>query len=200
VYACHTIMNCTKVCPKGLNPALAIAKVKKVPRTPFILPRSRAHHTFGTHRAHPRPLPPGHPRARRAAEEAGPRPLSQGHADVPPPPIQCSDHSLRAVLHTPPPLHRPFHSFVWCLLYCVLYCCIVWYGGYFVGPAHSARSRGWGGMAGSAPASSAGSAARARGSGRGGGGVVGDRVGRVVGHTAAEARVARRTHCRRWRR
>jgi len=31
VYACHTIMNCTKVCPKGLNPGLAIAKVKKVP-------------------------------------------------------------------------------------------------------------------------------------------------------------------------
>ncbi|ELR24335.1 succinate dehydrogenase and fumarate reductase ironsulfur protein [Acanthamoeba castellanii str. Neff] len=29
VYACHTIMNCTKVCPKGLNPALAVAKVKK---------------------------------------------------------------------------------------------------------------------------------------------------------------------------
>jgi len=30
VYACHTIMNCTKVCPKGLNPALAIAKIKKL--------------------------------------------------------------------------------------------------------------------------------------------------------------------------
>jgi succinate dehydrogenase/fumarate reductase iron-sulfur protein len=29
VYACHTIMNCTKVCPKGLNPALAVAKIKK---------------------------------------------------------------------------------------------------------------------------------------------------------------------------
>jgi hypothetical protein len=24
---CHTIMNCTKTCPKGLNPGLAIAKV-----------------------------------------------------------------------------------------------------------------------------------------------------------------------------
>lgn len=35
VYACHTIMNCTKVCPKGLNPALAVAKVKKVLRPPF---------------------------------------------------------------------------------------------------------------------------------------------------------------------
>jgi len=30
VYACHTIMNCTKACPKGLNPALAIAKIKKL--------------------------------------------------------------------------------------------------------------------------------------------------------------------------
>jgi len=30
VFACHTIMNCTKVCPKGLNPALAIAEIKKL--------------------------------------------------------------------------------------------------------------------------------------------------------------------------
>ena len=29
-YRCHTIMNCSKVCPKGLNPAKAIAKVKKM--------------------------------------------------------------------------------------------------------------------------------------------------------------------------
>uniref|UniRef100_A0A7S0QTP2 Succinate dehydrogenase [ubiquinone] iron-sulfur subunit, mitochondrial n=1 Tax=Pyramimonas obovata TaxID=1411642 RepID=A0A7S0QTP2_9CHLO len=29
VYRCHTIMNCTKVCPKGLNPGLAVAKVKQ---------------------------------------------------------------------------------------------------------------------------------------------------------------------------
>jgi len=28
LYRCHTIMNCSKVCPKGLNPAKAIAKVK----------------------------------------------------------------------------------------------------------------------------------------------------------------------------
>mmetsp|Transcript_15137 Transcript_15137/g.20890 ORF Transcript_15137/g.20890 Transcript_15137/m.20890 type:complete len:289 (+) Transcript_15137:95-961(+) len=28
VYRCHTIMNCTKVCPKGLNPGHAIAKIK----------------------------------------------------------------------------------------------------------------------------------------------------------------------------
>jgi len=29
LYRCHTIMNCTKTCPKGLNPALAIASIKK---------------------------------------------------------------------------------------------------------------------------------------------------------------------------
>lgn len=29
VYRCHTIMNCTDVCPKDLNPAKAIAEIKK---------------------------------------------------------------------------------------------------------------------------------------------------------------------------
>lgn len=29
LYRCHTIMNCTNVCPKGLNPAKAIAEIKK---------------------------------------------------------------------------------------------------------------------------------------------------------------------------
>ena len=29
LYRCHTIMNCTKTCPKNLNPGLAIAKIKK---------------------------------------------------------------------------------------------------------------------------------------------------------------------------
>ncbi len=29
LYRCHTIMNCTKVCPKDLNPAKAIAEIKK---------------------------------------------------------------------------------------------------------------------------------------------------------------------------
>ena len=29
LYRCHTIMNCTKTCPKGLNPAKAIAGIKK---------------------------------------------------------------------------------------------------------------------------------------------------------------------------
>jgi succinate dehydrogenase (ubiquinone) iron-sulfur subunit len=29
VYRCHTIMNCTKTCPKGLNPGYAIAEIKK---------------------------------------------------------------------------------------------------------------------------------------------------------------------------
>jgi len=30
LYRCHTIMNCTKTCPKGLNPAKAIASIKKM--------------------------------------------------------------------------------------------------------------------------------------------------------------------------
>ena len=30
LYRCHTIMNCTKTCPKGLNPAKAIASVKSL--------------------------------------------------------------------------------------------------------------------------------------------------------------------------
>jgi succinate dehydrogenase / fumarate reductase iron-sulfur subunit len=29
VFRCHTIMNCTDTCPKGLNPAKAIAEIKK---------------------------------------------------------------------------------------------------------------------------------------------------------------------------
>jgi len=28
VFKCHTIMNCVRVCPKGLNPAKAIQRVK----------------------------------------------------------------------------------------------------------------------------------------------------------------------------
>jgi succinate dehydrogenase/fumarate reductase-like Fe-S protein len=28
LYRCHTIMNCTETCPKGLNPAKAIALIK----------------------------------------------------------------------------------------------------------------------------------------------------------------------------
>jgi succinate dehydrogenase / fumarate reductase iron-sulfur subunit len=30
LYRCHTIMNCAKVCPKDLNPAQAIAEIKKM--------------------------------------------------------------------------------------------------------------------------------------------------------------------------
>ncbi|KAJ3181889.1 hypothetical protein HDU85_003404 [Gaertneriomyces sp. JEL0708] len=30
VYKCHTIMNCARTCPKGLNPGLAIAEIKKL--------------------------------------------------------------------------------------------------------------------------------------------------------------------------
>ena len=29
LYRCHTIMNCTRACPKGLNPARSIAEIKK---------------------------------------------------------------------------------------------------------------------------------------------------------------------------
>ena len=29
LYRCHTIMNCSKVCPKHLNPGKAIASIKK---------------------------------------------------------------------------------------------------------------------------------------------------------------------------
>ena len=28
LYRCHTIMNCAKACPKGLNPSKAIAEIK----------------------------------------------------------------------------------------------------------------------------------------------------------------------------
>ena len=30
LYRCHTILNCTRTCPKGLNPGKAIAEIKKV--------------------------------------------------------------------------------------------------------------------------------------------------------------------------
>jgi succinate dehydrogenase / fumarate reductase iron-sulfur subunit len=30
LYRCHTIMNCSKTCPKGLNPAQAIAEIKRL--------------------------------------------------------------------------------------------------------------------------------------------------------------------------
>jgi succinate dehydrogenase / fumarate reductase iron-sulfur subunit len=30
LYRCHTIMNCTSTCPKGLNPAKAIASIKNL--------------------------------------------------------------------------------------------------------------------------------------------------------------------------
>jgi succinate dehydrogenase / fumarate reductase iron-sulfur subunit len=29
LYRCHTIMNCTRTCPKGLNPARYIGEIKK---------------------------------------------------------------------------------------------------------------------------------------------------------------------------
>ena len=30
LYRCHTVMNCTRTCPKGLNPAQAIGEIKKL--------------------------------------------------------------------------------------------------------------------------------------------------------------------------
>jgi len=30
LYRCHTIMNCTDVCPKDLNPAKAIGEIKQM--------------------------------------------------------------------------------------------------------------------------------------------------------------------------
>jgi succinate dehydrogenase / fumarate reductase iron-sulfur subunit len=30
LFRCHTIMNCTDVCPKGLNPSHAIGKIKEM--------------------------------------------------------------------------------------------------------------------------------------------------------------------------
>ena len=30
LYRCHTIMNCAKVCPKGLNPAKAIMDIRRL--------------------------------------------------------------------------------------------------------------------------------------------------------------------------
>ena len=30
LYRCDTILNCTSACPKGLNPAKAIAEIKKM--------------------------------------------------------------------------------------------------------------------------------------------------------------------------
>ena len=29
LYRCHTIMNCARTCPKGLNPGMQIAKIKQ---------------------------------------------------------------------------------------------------------------------------------------------------------------------------
>ena len=37
LYRCHTILNCTNACPKGLNPAKAIASIKKMLATSWLL-------------------------------------------------------------------------------------------------------------------------------------------------------------------
>jgi succinate dehydrogenase/fumarate reductase-like Fe-S protein len=36
LYRCHTIMNCSKTCPKGLNPGKAVALIKKKVNIHFI--------------------------------------------------------------------------------------------------------------------------------------------------------------------
>ncbi len=48
LYRCHTIMNCAQTCPKGLNPAKAIAEIKKMMverrvRIPEIEPNTAGH-------------------------------------------------------------------------------------------------------------------------------------------------------------
>lgn len=32
LYRCHTILNCAKACPKGLNPGMQIQNIKKLER------------------------------------------------------------------------------------------------------------------------------------------------------------------------
>src|SRR5581483_4660989 len=47
LYRCHTILNCTRSCPKGLNPCKAIAEIKKMiverEGSPWISKRSLPH-------------------------------------------------------------------------------------------------------------------------------------------------------------
>ena len=38
LYRCHTIMNCSKTCPKGLNPGKAVGAIKKRVSTPCLPP------------------------------------------------------------------------------------------------------------------------------------------------------------------
>lgn len=33
LYRCHTILNCAKACPKGLNPGMQIQNIKKLELT-----------------------------------------------------------------------------------------------------------------------------------------------------------------------
>ena len=62
LYRCHTIMNCAKACPKGLNPAKAIAEIKKMMVERQVLisgssPRQagRAHSELVRRSPHPEP-------------------------------------------------------------------------------------------------------------------------------------------------
>ena len=53
LYRCHTIMNCTNACPKGLNPAKAIGQIKK---TYIIAEGPDAMYIIDQHAAHERIL------------------------------------------------------------------------------------------------------------------------------------------------
>jgi Fe-S oxidoreductase len=52
LYRCHTIMNCTEACPKDLNPARAIAEIKKL----MIEGAERTSPQHGSLRGHTTPI------------------------------------------------------------------------------------------------------------------------------------------------
>ncbi len=63
LYRCHTIMNCAKACPKGLNPAKAIAEIKDLMSRAAVVTKSHARaaalrpHSRGQSTAMTSPLP-----------------------------------------------------------------------------------------------------------------------------------------------
>ena len=77
LYRCHTIMNCTQTCPKGLNPAQAIAETKKMlAERKDTDCRSRGSRGAARHRA--RALRPTGPLRNRAlSPESGARLMSE---------------------------------------------------------------------------------------------------------------------------
>src|SRR5207247_2768992 len=70
LYRCHTILNCTKTCPKGLNPGKAIADIKKM-----VIERRSCHSqmrkiNMPTSTAAPTRHPPPHPPTSRPPPHA----------------------------------------------------------------------------------------------------------------------------------